>query len=86
MLALGGLDAVPMLLPDEALFLYTCVRTEAVLSSRIEGMQSSLSDVAAAMQLLVAQGTARELTGKPRNRLFVYDRYLSILNEETEAS
>ena len=37
-------------------------------------------------QLLVAQGIARELTSKPRNRLFVYDRYLSILNEETEAS
>ena len=44
-LALGRLDAVPMLLPDEALFLYTCVRKEAVLSSRIEGMQSSLSDL-----------------------------------------
>lgn len=26
---------------------------------------------------------ARELTGKRRNRLFVYDRYLGILNEGT---
>ncbi len=33
-LALGRLDAIPMLLTDEALFLYTCVRKEAVLSSR----------------------------------------------------
>ena len=44
-LALGRLDAVPMLLPDEALFLDTCVRKEAVLSSRIEGTQASLSDL-----------------------------------------
>jgi hypothetical protein len=26
----------------------------------------------------------RELTGRRRNRLFVYDRYLAILNEGTE--
>ncbi|MYE02468.1 MAG: hypothetical protein F4Y03_14585, partial [Alphaproteobacteria bacterium] len=31
------------------------------------------------------QGIARELTGRPRNRLFCYDRYLSILAEGTEA-
>jgi Fic family protein len=36
------------------------------------------------MELLVKLGIARELTGKRRNRLFVYDRYLSILNEGTE--
>ena len=36
------------------------------------------------MRLLVEQGIARELTGKRRNRLFVYDRYLAILNEGTE--
>jgi hypothetical protein len=28
----------------------------------------------------------RELTGKRRNRLFVYDRYLAILNEGAEAT
>ena len=33
------------LLPDKALFLYTYVRKEAVLSSQIEGTQSSLSDL-----------------------------------------
>ena len=44
-LALGRLDAISTLLPDEALFLYTYVRKEAVLSSRIEGTQSSLSDL-----------------------------------------
>ena len=37
------------------------------------------------MDLLVELGVARELTGRRRNRLFVYDRYLDILNEGTEA-
>ncbi len=44
-LALGRLDGVSTLLPDEALFLYAYVRKEAVLSSQIEGTQSSLSDL-----------------------------------------
>ena len=44
-LALGRLDSVSTLLPDEALFLYAYVRKEAVLSSQIEGTQSSLSDL-----------------------------------------
>lgn len=43
--ALGRLDSITVLLPDEALFLYTYVRKEAVLSSQIEGTQSSLSDL-----------------------------------------
>jgi len=45
LLALGRLDGVSTLLPDKALFLYTYVRKEAVLSSQIEGTQSSLSDL-----------------------------------------
>lgn len=44
-LALGRLDAVSTLLPDPDLFLYSYVRREAVLSSQIEGTQSSLSDL-----------------------------------------
>ena len=44
-LALGRLDALSTLLPDTSLFLYTYVRKEAVLSSLIEGTQSSLSDL-----------------------------------------
>jgi Fic family protein len=43
--ALGRLDGVSLLLPDPTLFLYTYVRKEAVLSSQIEGTQSSLSDL-----------------------------------------
>ena len=37
------------------------------------------------MELLVELAIARELTGKRRNRLFVYDGYLATLNEGTEA-
>ena len=44
-LGLGRLDAISVLLPDDALFLYAYVRKEAALSSQIEGTQSSLSDL-----------------------------------------
>lgn len=45
LLTLGRLDSVSVLLPDTSLFLYMYVRKEAVLSSMIEGTQSSLSDL-----------------------------------------
>ena len=44
-LSLGRLDSLAALLPDPHIFLYTYVRKEAVLSSQIEGTQSSLSDL-----------------------------------------
>jgi Fic family protein len=44
-LALGRLDSITTQLPDPQLFLYAYVRREAVLSSQIEGTQSSLSDL-----------------------------------------
>jgi Fic family protein len=44
-LALGRLDAIATMLPDPHLFIYSYVRREAVLSSQIEGTQSSLSDL-----------------------------------------
>lgn len=43
--ALGRLDGISSLLPDTGLFLYAYVRKEAVLSSMIEGTQSSISDL-----------------------------------------
>jgi Fic family protein len=45
LLACGRLDGVSSLLPDPDLFLYAYVRREALLSSQIEGTQSSLSDL-----------------------------------------
>ena len=56
------------------------------------GLRQLLSDAgmtfptaSKAMQTLVSLGIARELTGKRRNRIFVYDAYLNILNEGGEA-
>ncbi len=43
--ALGRLDGATSILPDTPLFLYMYVRKEALLSSQIEGTQSSLSDL-----------------------------------------
>ena len=45
LLVLGRLDSILTFLPDISLFLYMYVRKEAVLSSMIEGTQSSLSDL-----------------------------------------
>ncbi len=43
--ALGRLDGIASILPETSVFLYSYVRKEAVLSSQIEGTQSSLSDL-----------------------------------------
>ena len=41
----------------------------------------SFPTVGKVMQTLSTQGISRELTGQRRNRVFVYDAYLNILNE-----
>ncbi len=43
--AIGRLDGISDVLPDSQLFLYQYVRKEALLSSQIEGTQSSFSDL-----------------------------------------
>lgn len=43
--AIGRLDGITMMLPDKSLFLYMYVRKEAVLSSQIEGTQSTLDEL-----------------------------------------
>ncbi len=43
--AIGRLDGVSAMLPDAGLFLYMCIRKEAVLSSQIEGTQATLDDL-----------------------------------------
>ena len=40
--------------------------------------------VAKALAAMAKAGIVREITGKKRNRLFSYDRYLKILQEGTE--
>ena len=58
-LALGRLDGSVLTLPNPDLFVFLFVRKEAVLSSQIEGTQSSLQDLLAA--------EAEILTGDPRD-------------------
>lgn len=43
--AIGKLDGLTSILPDSSTFIYHYIRKEAVLSSQIEGTQSSLSDL-----------------------------------------
>lgn len=45
LVSLGRLDGMARLLPNTLLFLYSYVRKEAVLSSQIEGTQSSIADL-----------------------------------------
>ena len=44
-IAIGRLDGISKILPDTSLLLYMYIRKEAILSSQIEGTQSSLSDL-----------------------------------------
>ena len=69
-----------------ALRVHDALKARPILSLPVACRDAKLSfqATASAMELLATHGVAREITGKRRNRLFVYDRYLSVLNEETE--
>jgi len=71
-LALGRLDSVTLLLPEPDLFLYAYVRREAVLSSQIEGTQSSLA------QLLLFE--LEEAPGVPIDDVVEVSSYVAALN------
>jgi Fic family protein len=75
-LAVGRLDSVSLLLPDPQLFLYAYVRREAVLSSQIEGTQSSLSD------LLLFE--LEELPGVPFDDVVEVSNYVAALEHGVE--
>jgi Fic family protein len=60
-LALGRLDGSIQTLPNPDLFVFMYVRKEAVLSSQIEGTQSSLQDLLAAEAQLYTPGTPRDV-------------------------
>ena len=75
-LAVGRLDSVGMLLPDPQLFLYAYIRREAVLSSQIEGTQSSLSD------LLLFE--LDELPGVPIDDVVEVSNYVAALDHGME--
>lgn len=70
--AMGRLDGMTSALPDLQLFLYSYVRKEAVLSSQIEGTQSSLSD------LLLYENA--EMPGVPLDDVQEVSNYVAALN------
>lgn len=72
LLACGRLDAISTLLPEPGLFLYAYVRREALLSSQIEGTQSSLSD------LLLFE--LEEAPGVPFDDVVEVSNYIAALN------
>ena len=59
--ALGRLDGSIQTLPNPDLFVYMYVRKEAVLSSQIEGTQSSLQDVLAAEAKILSPNSPRDV-------------------------
>jgi len=70
--AVGRLDGMTSAFPDLNLFLYSYVRKEAVLSSQIEGTQSSLSD------LLLYENA--EIPGVPLDDVQEVSNYVAALN------
>jgi Fic family protein len=76
LLACGRLDSITTFLPEPDLFLYTYVRREAVLSSQIEGTQSSLSD------LLMFE--MDEVPGVPFDDVTEVSRYVAALDHGME--
>ncbi len=79
--AIGRLDGVSVLLPDKNLFLYMYVRKEAVLSSQIEGTQSTLDDLLR-FEAFAAQGAPlddiREVSNYVSAMMYGLDRLAAL--------
>lgn len=71
-LAIGRLDGISINVPDISLFLYMYIRKEAVLSSQIEGTQSTLDD------LLMYENN--EAVGVPIDDVVEVSNYVLALN------
>ncbi len=70
--AIGRLDGAGLILPNPDLFVYMAVRKEALLSSQIEGTQSSLSD------LLLFE--AKEAFDTPLEDVLEVSNYIAAMN------
>jgi len=70
--ALGRLDGIATVLPGTPLFLYMYVRKEALLSSQIEGTQSSLNDLLAHED--------QDLPGAPLDDVTEVSNYVAAMN------
>lgn len=75
-LTIGRLDGISINVPDISLFLYMYIRKEAVLSSQIEGTQSTLDD------LLMYENN--EVVGVPIDDVVEVSNYVSALNHGLE--
>jgi len=69
-----------------ALRVHQFMQRKPIISIPAAAEQLSLSapTVTKAIEHMMKLGILREITGKQRHRLFVYDRYLAILNQGTE--
>lgn len=76
MLSLGRLDGAATTMPDVDLLLYTFVRKEAVLSSQIEGTQSTLDELLA--------HEVEEVSGAPGDDVREVSRYVDAMNHGLE--
>lgn len=74
--ALGRLDGITTVLPDTDLFIYLYIRKEALLSSQIEGTQSSLTDL--------LQYESKETPGVPLNDVIEVSNYVRAMNHGIE--
>lgn len=74
--SLGRLSGVTSVLPDPHLFLYSYIRKEALLSSQIEGTQSSLSE------LLLFENDA--ISGVPMDDVLEVSNYVAAMNHGLE--
>jgi Fic family protein len=76
MLSLGRLDGAATTMPDVDLLLYTFVRKEAVLSSQIEGTQSTLDELLA--------HEVEAVPGAPGDDVREVSRYVDAMNHGLE--
>jgi len=76
MLSLGRLDGAATTMPDVDLLLYTFVRKEAVLSSQIEGTQSTLDELLA--------HEVEAVPGAPSDDVREVSRYVDAMNHGLE--
>ena len=79
--AIGRLDGISGLLPNPALFLYSYVRKEAVLSSQIEGIQSSISNLLL-FEMQEAPGAPLDDVREVSNYVAAFDYGLRRLRED----
>jgi Fic family protein len=71
---------------SSALRVHQVLQSKPIVSIQAAAQNSGLSVPTATTALAHLQklGIVREMTGRQRNRLFIYKKYLDILNEGTE--